>query len=635
MGYTYGPGCRTADNAVSGATSLIGAVVIVAAIGVGAQLLADRLKVPSVAFLLLGGVLVGPQVLGLVSPSVFGQAGLQAIVGLSVGIIVFEGAFHLTTERVREASREALGLVTVGALVSLVGTALAVRFVFGTTWPVAVLVGSLLIATGPTVITPIMNVVPVRERVAAALETEGIINDVNAAILAVATFEFVVADSSSPLVVVEAFVARLAAGVFVGVVVGGGVALLLRRVTLSEDNAPENARLVVLVGALVAYALGSTLLSEAGIAAVAAAGVVLGNADIPHEDTVAEFKGGITLLVLSFVFVVLAALLSLEDLQTLGLGGLVAVVTVVALVRLLGVFLSTVGGTLSVRERLFVGALGPRGIIPASVATLFAIELRPTNPTAATTLVGTVFFVIFATVIFQGGLARHIAQRLDILPMQTLIVGAGRVGLELADRFEARGEEVVLIDSDPETVERVRTAGHRVVDGDATAAAVLERAGADRAGVVVAATADDDVNLLVAQLATTRFGVDTVVARANQPDNVEAFEDLDVETISAGFAVADAMDDAIERPALAHWLSDAAKTGDVLEVELGNDVLTDRPLSSVTEDLPQGCLVAMVSRSGTDTVPDGDFVLQKGDHLTLVCETNEAMRTVRRLCQSG
>ena len=133
---------------MSGAASLIGAVAIVAAIGVGAQLLADRLQVPSVAFLLLGGVVVGPEALGLVSPAVFGAEGLQAIVGLSVGIIVFEGAFHLTTERVREASSEALGLVTVGALVSLVGTALAVRVVFGTTWPVAVLVGSLLIATG-------------------------------------------------------------------------------------------------------------------------------------------------------------------------------------------------------------------------------------------------------------------------------------------------------------------------------------------------------------------------------------------------------------------------------------------------------------------------------------------------------
>ncbi|MBX0295569.1 cation:proton antiporter [Haloarcula nitratireducens] len=617
---------------MSAATSLVGAVVLVAGLGVTAQLVADRLQVPSVAFLLVAGVVVGPQGFGVVRPELFGEAGLQAIVGLSVGIIVFEGAFHLTADRVREASREALGLVTVGALVALVGTTLAVRLVFGSAWPVALLVGSLLVATGPTVVTPIMQVVPVRDRVAAALETEGIINDVIAAILAVATFEFVTT-AASPLVVVEAFVARLAVGIGVGVAVGGLAALLLRRLSLSRDNAPQNARLVVLTAALVAFAVANAWLTEAGIAAAAAAGLVLGNADIPHEDVVAEFKGGVTAFVLSFVFVVLAALLSIDDLRALGVGGLLVVVAVVALVRLPGAFLSTVGGSMTRNERLFVGLVGPRGIVPASVATLFAIELRPTNPEAATVLVGTVFSVIFATVMFQAGLARHLAQALDIVPTTTLIVGAGRVGTELADRFEARGEEAVLVDRDSAAVERARAEGHRVVHGDATDTATLDAADADRAGVVVAATADDDVNLLVAQLAATRFDVDNVVARANQPDNLAAFEDLDVEPISAGFAVADAIDDAIERPALSHWLADATRTGDVLEVELRNDALVGRSVEAVTADLPDGSLVAMVSRDGQDRVPDGEFTLDEGDHLTLVCETNDAMRTARKLCQ--
>ncbi|GGN99553.1 potassium transporter [Haloarcula pellucida] len=607
--------------------------MLVAGLGVTAQLVADRLQVPSVGFLLVAGVLVGPQGFGVVRPELFGEAGLQAIVGLSVGIIVFEGAFHLTVDRVREASREALGLVTVGALLSLVGTTTAVRVVFGVDWAVAVLVGSLLVATGPTVITPILQVVPVRDRVAAALETEGIINDVVAAILAVATFEFVVADSPTPLVVVEAFLLRLFVGVAVGAAVGWCVATLLDRLRLAADTATQSARLVVLTAALAAFAIAGSLLSEAGIAAAATAGLVLGNSDIPHRELIAEFKGGVTLFVLSFVFIVLAALLSLDDLRALGVAGLGVVVVVVVFARLLGALLATVGGSLATNERLFIGLLGPRGIVPASVATLFAIELRPTNPTAATVLVGTVFSVIFATVIFQGGLARHLAQALDIVPTHTLIVGAGRVGTELADRFEARGEEVVMVDRDASAVERVRAAGHRAVHGDATDASTLDAADAKRASVVVAATADDDVNMLVAQLAATRFDVDTVVARANQPDNLAAFEDLDVEPISAGFAVADAIDDAIERPALSHWLADAGRTGDVLEVELRNDALAGQPVEAVTDDLPSGCLVAMVSRDGEDRVPDGAFTLSTGDHLTLICETNDALREAREYCQ--
>ncbi|MCU4801833.1 cation:proton antiporter [Halobacteria archaeon HArc-gm2] len=613
---------------MSGAGTLIGAVVLIMAVGVGSQLLADWLEIPSVVFLLFAGVVVGPEALGLVSPDLFGDTALQAIVGLSVGIIVFEGAFHLSFDRIREAPREAFRLVTVGALVSLLGTAAAVYLVFDTSLDIAFLVGSLLVATGPTVITPIMDVVPVRERVAAALETEGIFNDVTAAILAVATFEFVGSDGETPLVVLQAFGVRLALGIAVGVAVGFALAGLLRLSYLSEDNAPRNARLVVLVGALAAYGIAETTLSEAGIAAAAVAGITLGNLDVPYEDVVTEFKGDVTLLVLSFVFVVLAALLSLDELAALGFRGLAVVLAVVLLIRPVGVFLSTVGGRLTARERVFVGAVGPRGIVPASVATLFAIELRPDDPQAASILVGTVFLVIFATVLFQGGLARHIAQRLDVIPMHTLVVGAGRVGRELAARFESRGEDVVLVDSDSAAVEQVRNDGFRVVHGDATDADVLRNARAEDARVVATATADDDVNLLVSQLAKNRFDVETVVARANRPENVAAFEDLDVETISAGFAVADAMDDAIERPALAHWLADETRSGDVLEVELtAPDADTgDLTIESLAGDLPAGCLVVMVSRDGDDRVPDPDTSLQRGDHLTLVCQENEAMR---------
>ena len=610
---------------VTDAGTLIGAVVLIIGVGVGAQLLADRLAVPSVVFLLLSGVVLGPEGLGVFSVDLFGVTALQAIVGLGVGIIVFEGAFHLSIDRVREAPREAFALVTVGALVSFVGTTAAVHYAFGTPWDVAALVGSLLIATGPTVITPIMNVVPVRERVAAALETEGILNDVTAAILAVATFEFVVSEGETSWLVIEAFGARLLLGVAVGVGVGLALALVLRTVDLSTGNAPRNARLLVLVGALAAYGLAETTLPEAGIAAAAVAGITLANVDIPHERVVAEFKGDVTLLVLSFIFIVLAALISFEDLASLGLPGIGVVLVVVFLVRPLGVFLSTIGGRLSYRERVFVGAVGPRGIVPASVATLFAISLRPTNPEAASVLVGTVFLVIFATVLIQGGLARHFAQRLDIVPMHTLVVGAGRVGRELAARFESRGEDVVLVDADRGVVDAVRNDGHRVVHGDGTDADVLENARAHDASVVVAATASDDVNLMVAQLAKNRFDVDTVVARANRPANVDAFDDLDVEAISAGFAVADAMDDAIERPALAHWLADEDRSGDVLEVELTAADADDLTAKSLGADLPEGCLVVMVSRGGEDRVPEPDTELQRGDHLTLVCQESDAM----------
>ena len=515
---------------MSTAVDIVQIVVTIMGLGVAAQVLADRLRIPSVVFLILAGVAVGPEGIGLITPAIFGDA-LQAIVGLSVAIIVFEGAFHLRIDRIRGARRETLRLVTVGAFGSLVGTALVVHYVLGTPWDVAFLVGSLLVATGPTVITPIMSVVPVRERVASTLETEGVVNDVTAAILAIVVFEYVLVGSQGVPTLVREFAVRFGLGILVGTTVAGVLWYVLRYGQQAVENAPQNARLMVLVSSLAMYGIAEVLgaefgASEAGIAAVATGGFVLGNADIPYRDTIEQFKGDISILVIAFVFITLASLLSLRDLLELGVAGVVAVVLVAGVIRPAVVLVSTVGDRLTVRERLFVSAMGPRGIIPASVATLFALELQPTDPTAATTLVGTVFLVIFVTVVFEGGLARHIAQALDVIPKRAIVIGGGRVGSELAQRLESRGEEVVVVENDQQEVEELRQKGLTVHSGDGTEQAVVEAAGIENAKIVATATKDDDVNLLVGQLAKNTYGVETVVARVNEPANLAAFEDV-------------------------------------------------------------------------------------------------------------
>jgi NhaP-type Na+/H+ or K+/H+ antiporter len=602
---------------VSATIDLIVVVVTIVGLGVAAQVLADRLAVPSVIFLVLAGIAVGPEGLGVVRPDAFGDA-LPAIVGLSVGIIVFEGAFHLHLARLREAPRETIRLVTVGALGSFVGTAVVVRYVLGTTWGIALLVGALLIATGPTVITPILKVVAVPERVASTLETEGVVNDVTAAILAVVTFEYVVLEDATTAALVGEFALRLGTGVAVGVAVAAATWYLLRHTDLSAENAPQNARLVVLVAALGTYGAAEYLRPEAGIAAVAAAGVVLGNTDLPYREEIEQFKGDVTLLVLSFVFITLASLLSLSDLLALGVEGIAVVVLVAGVLRPLLVGACTVGGRFSLRERWFIAAIGPRGIIPASVATLFALELRPVNPEGATMLVGTVFLVILATVVLQGGFARHIAQALDVIPMRVIILGGGRVGRALAERLEDRGEDVVIIEHDDDVVADARSQGFSVRQGDGTDQEVLRRAGADNAKVIAASTGVDDVNLLIAQLARNTFDVDTVVARVNDPTNEEAFDDLDVDAIPTGMSVAWAMDNVIERPAIATWMTELDRAGDVQEVEVTAGGAPGRRVGDVERDLPEGCHLALVSRDGDNRIPDPEMTLQAGDHLTVI-----------------
>ncbi len=611
-------------------TAIIQVVIIILGLGVISQVLADRLRIPSVIFLILSGIIVGPEGLGFITPAIFGEA-LPAIVGLSVAIIVFEGAFHLHIEHIREAHIETLRLVTVGAIISLIGTAIVVRFAIGASWNIAFLIGSLIIATGPTVITPIMNVVPVRERVSSTLETEGVVNDVTAAILSIVMFEYLLLEARGLTTIVREFATRFGVGIIVGVSVAAIVGFILRYIDLSAENTPQNARLIVLVSSLVCYGIAEVLISEAGIAAAATGGFIIGNINIPYKEEIEQFKGDVSLLVISFIFITLASLLSFSDLTALGIGGIITVILVMLVIRPLLVFVSTIGDKLNIREKLFISLIGPRGIIPASVATLFALELQPQNSQAATILAGTVFLIIFTTVIFEGGLARHIAQKLNVIPMRAIIIGGGRVGKSLAERLDDRGEEVIIIEDKDEEIENLKTQGFTVVEGDGTKEKILEKAGIENAKIVALATGTDDVNLLIGQLAKTAYSVDTVVARVNEPSNIDAFEDLDIKAISGSKSIAVSMDNTIERPGIARWMTEIDRDGDVQEIEVTSESIIGETVSELQEGLPDNCHLALISREKDNKLPHQNDTIKKGDHLTLIGR-KEAVREGIEYC---
>ncbi|WP_049893866.1 cation:proton antiporter [Salinarchaeum sp. Harcht-Bsk1] len=620
--------------AASGGNTLI-LVAIILALGVTAQLLGDAFQVPSVLFLIIAGILVGPEVIGLVTFADLEPA-LRTIVGVSVAIIVFEGAFHLKLEKVREAPSAALLMVTLGAAISFVGTTVAVQFLLEPGWGIAATVGALLIATGPTVITPILSVVPVRDRVAAVLETEGIVNDVTAAILAVVIFELLASQETYPTDFLYEFLERLSVGLVVGIATALVIWYLLEHVDVGTGWTPQSARLMTLAGAVLAFAAADQISTEAGVAAVAAAGVLLGNLDLPFEEEIEEFKGDITLIVLSFVFIALAALIEFDVLVDIGIAGLLVVLVVTLVLRPLLVFLSTIGDRFTFQERLFISFVGPRGIIPASVATLFAIQLQdptvaPTDVYGGEVLAGTVFLAILLTVVFQAGLARQIAEKLNVVPMRVLIIGGGRVGLALAERLEERGENIVLLEEDEEKIDQLRADGYTVRQGDGTDIEFLEASGAGNAKILVAATGDDDTNLLVAQLASSKFDVETVITRVNQPENVDAFRELEVETVDASMATAWAIDNSIERPALSNWMNELGRAGDVQEIEVTDRSLEGRTIRELDEELPNGCILALVSRGDENEIPDPDFEIECGDHLTVLGRTEDVRQALKIL----
>ena len=610
---------------------LVTVVAIILALGVASRVLADKVQIPSVLFLIFAGIAIGPEVLGLVSRDTFG-GGLSAMVGISVAIILFEGGYHLHLEKLRESPRALARLVTIGAAITWIGTAGAVVLFLDTSLEVGLLVGALLIATGPTVIGPILDVVRVRDHVAAVLEGEGVINDVTAAILVVVVFEVLIAGDGGVAGLLAAFLGRLFIGLATGAIVAAVVWSLLRQGNLAPGTGPLHARLIVLAGIVVAYGGAELVASETGIAAAAMAGFVLGNVELPYHDSVIDFLDDLSVVVLSFVFVALAALIDFQDILALGIAGLAIVAAVTVVLRPAVVYLSTTDERFIPTERRFLSAVGPRGIIPASVATLFAVELQALGrPQEAQLLAGTVFLIIFATVVLQAGLARQIATYLDVSPMRTIIIGAGRVGLSLAERLEQDGENVLLLDSDPTAVEQARSRGIRTIEGDGTDADVLEAAGADNAKTVVAATPDDDVNLLACQLATTTFDVPTVASRVNQPDNVEAFESLGIRAIDLSMATAWSLENVLERPSLAAWMNELGRTGDVQEIEVTASDLVGKTIADVNAAIPDGCIVGLLTHEdGTTEVPTGDHVLQSGDRVTFLGQTDAVERAVKR-----
>ena len=309
-------------------------------------------------------------------------------------------------------------------------------------------------ATGPTVITPVLEQIEVREGVKTLLETEGVVNDVTASVLGTVIFSVAALGyHPDPLsghigadVIVD-FVTRMGIGVLIGIV----TALLAGYVLRYLSRSPQNSRITVMATALISFAIADAFASEAGVVTVAVAGLILGTVDIPFEREIAGFSGDITSIVLSVVYIVLASLLKLSHLITLGVGGLIVVVLVMLVVRPLAVFLSTNGTQFTRNERMFIAAVGPRGIIPASTATLFTLQLVNAGVPNATSVVHVVFLVILVTVIVEAGGAPLAAKALDIEPMTVLLTSS---------RTYSRGNhtmEFQAVRDDPQVSRRIRS----------------------------------------------------------------------------------------------------------------------------------------------------------------------------------
>lgn len=511
------------------------------AFGVGGVVsaIASRARVPAVLPLLVCGVALGPSLLGMVDASTLGGSGgaLGALISLSIGLLVFEGGLHLDTQQLGHAPRAVIALLTIGTLVTWLGVTAAGVLILSLEWPIALVLGAVLIVTGPTVIQPIIRHVRLSKRLHAVLAAEAILIDPIGVLISVLTLEVVtrlyssasMGDAADPTNLmasaqehlVHALVTPIVGGLFVGIVSALAGWLVLRVLARGRGARTHATTLnIAAVGVcMLAITAGEFVAPEGGLIASTIAAIILANTRVIAASEVRAFKEQVASLLVGMLFILLASQIRVERLATLGPTHAVFIGAVLLVVRPCNAALGTIGSRLSARERMYVAFFAPRGIVAASVAALAASRLstaRADVPGAealvaqAQSLDLITFAVIVASVAWATASAWPMGRALGVLagpPSGLMIVGAHRLGREAARVLLESGVATLLVDSNPRNVELATRDNVAVVRTDATDPDRMDELRRDHdVGWVITWTSNDDIDGIVARWADRAMG---------------------------------------------------------------------------------------------------------------------------------
>ena len=381
--------------------------------GASARLLAAVSGLPGVVLLLLSGLLIGRSGLGLVEPLDLGP-GLGTVVGLLVSLVLFDGGLNLRLpgDTIRATVKR---IAVLRLLISLGAGLLAAHWLAGLSWSVAAVFSAIVLATGPTVVTPLVRQIRLAAPLGDVLEAEGLVLEPIGAVLALLLLELVLGNLHGWRELVLGLLERLGGGVLIGASVGWLLSELLQR--LKPDQSSGLPLQLTLGMLFLMYGLSEWLLPESALPASVAAGIVVGRRQTQTVHT-ADLDGLIqelAQLAITMLFPLLAADVSWAELSPLGWGGISCVLVLMLVVRPIAVGVATVGLPLNLPQKLFLGWLAPRGIVTASVASLFAIRLEQAGILGAGRLQGLVFLTILMTVGLQGLTAQPLARALGLI----------------------------------------------------------------------------------------------------------------------------------------------------------------------------------------------------------------------------
>ena len=378
--------------------------------GACARLISSVSGFPSVVILLISGLFIGRSGLGLVEPLDLGQ-GLETIVGLLVCLVLFEGGLNLKLPE-GNIRNTVLRISLIRLFISLSAGIFIAHWLAGLSWPVAGVYSAIVLATGPTVVSPLVDQIKLVSPLSEVLKAEGLVLEPIGAVLALLLLELILGDLHGIKEVFIALMQRLGGGVLIGISSGWLLSEILKKI---KNETSFGIELQVTLGVIfLVYGICEYILPESGLPASVAAGFIVGKREIIDKERLDNLIGELAQLAITVLFPLLASDVSWGELSPLGWGGIICVLMLMLIVRPISISLATMGGELDVKQRVFLSWLAPRGIVTAAVASLFSIRLEQAGVLGAGRLQGLVFLTILMTVGIQGLTARPLASFLNL-----------------------------------------------------------------------------------------------------------------------------------------------------------------------------------------------------------------------------
>lgn len=491
-------------------------------LGILAQWVAWKFKIPAILPLILIGLLVGPIAAEYLSSDgskwiepiwngqkgLFPGEGLFYFVSLAISIILFEGGLTLKRSEIKSLGPVITKLITLGSAITFFGAGILAHYIFGLSWDLSFLFSALIIVTGPTVITPILRNIPLKKDVSAVLKWEGILIDPIGALVAVLVFEFisVEGDSGFTKTALIEFSKILLFGTTFGFTFAHALAFAINKKLIPHYL----LNVVSLSAVLLVFVESEIFAHESGLLAVVVMGMVLGNGKLTNIKELLYFKESLSVLLISILFILLAASINMEDLMLLYTWNTLFIfLAVIFIVRPLAVFLSTIGSRLSLREKIFISWVGPRGIVAAGIASLFGSKLIKQGVEGAEYITPLVFTIVLGTVLLNATTARLFAKIIGVFLRKSegvLIFGASKFSRLIANYLVENNRRVVLIDSNERNIEKATEIGLEAFSTNIYSDTLMDNIELNDMGYLLALTGNSDINQYAIEKLGDEFG---------------------------------------------------------------------------------------------------------------------------------